>query len=109
MINGVDRIAVTNLDGLDALDEIKVCVAYKMGRKRIVDFPADAEVLAQCVPVYESFPGWKSSTEGIRDWKDMPTRAKRYLGFISKQLESKIGIVSVGPGSEQTLFLKRPL
>lgn len=109
MINGVDRIAVTNLDGLDEMDEIKVCVAYKIGRKEIVDFPADAEVLAKCMPIYKTLPGWRSSTETIRTWKDIPAQAKHYLSFLSESLQAKIGIVSVGPGREQTLILKRPI
>lgn len=105
MVNGIDHLAVTNVDGLDTFDTIRVCVAYKIGRKRFEHPPTDAASFAACEPVYQEFKGWKTSTTGARKWSDLPVNARKYLEAISKLTGAKLKIVSVGPGREETLFL----
>ncbi|HEY4255319.1 MAG TPA: adenylosuccinate synthase [Chlamydiales bacterium] len=104
-LNGADRLAIMKLDILDGLDEICVCTGYK-GFSR---FPATNEELQKAVPIYEKFPGWKSSTRGARHWKELPSNAQNYLRKIEQFLEVPISLVSVGPERESTLWIERPL
>jgi adenylosuccinate synthase len=105
MVNGIDDLAVTNVDGLDTLDVVRVCVAYRHGGKRYDFLPADGEILAQCEPVYVEFPGWKTDTSKARRWKDLPAKARAYLNAVAELTGARLSIVSVGPAREQTLFL----
>ena len=104
-VNGITALAVTNLDGLDTVDRIKVCVAYKLDGKRIDYVPSDAEALARCEPIYREFPGWQSSITHARDWDDLPARCRRYLETLSRLVEAPIFLVSVGPEREQTIWV----
>jgi len=104
-VNGITALAVTNLDGLDTVDRIKVCVAYKLDGKRIDYVPSDAETLARCEPIYREFPGWQSPTTHARDWDDLPARCRRYLETLSRLVEAPIFLVSVGPDREQTIWV----
>jgi adenylosuccinate synthase len=105
MLNGIDEIAVTNVDGLDTVEEIKMCVAYRVGSKRYDYVPNDIEVLAKCEPQYVSFPGWKQSLTGIKTWKQLPARARAYLKALGELTGAKLSIVSVGPARDQTIVL----
>ena len=105
MINGIDEIAVTNLDGLDGLDWIKVCTHYRMGRKRLEVPPADCRQLAGCTPVYVEFEGWQRPTTGAKKWSDLPPKARAYLKAIAELTGAKLTIASVGPGRDQTIVL----
>ena len=105
MVNGIDELAVTNVDGLDTLDVIRVCVTYRHAGKRYDYVPADADVLAECQPDYVEFPGWKTDTSKARKWKDLPGKARAYLDAIAQLTEARLSIVSVGPARDQTLFL----
>jgi adenylosuccinate synthase len=105
MVNGIDEIAVTNLDGLDTLAKIKVCVAYKLGKKRLEVPPSDSALLAQCVPIYEEHEGWQTSTEKCRKWSDLPAKARTYLKRIAELSGGKLTIASVGPNRDQTILL----
>jgi len=105
MVNGIDEIAVTNLDGLDTLPKIKVCVAYKLGKKRIEVPPSDSALLAQCVPIYEEHDGWMTSTEKCKKWGDLPAKARAYLKRIAELSGGKLTIASVGPNRDQTILL----
>jgi adenylosuccinate synthase len=105
MVNGIDELAVTNVDGLDSLEVIRVCVAYRVGSKRFDYVPNDIELLTKCEPVYVNFPGWQRATNRIRRWKDLPAHARTYLKTIADLTEAKLSIVSVGPSREQTIFL----
>ena len=98
-------MAVTNLDGLDTVATIKVCVAYRAGLTRLDYVPADIEVLAKCEPVYAEFAGWKASTTRCRKWSQLPAKARHYLRALAKLTGAKLKIVSVGPAREQTIFL----
>jgi len=105
MINGIDDLAVTNLDGLDALDWIKVCTHYKMGRKRLDVPPTDSAMLAHCEPVYVEFEGWNKPTSAAKKWTDLPPRARDYLKAIADLTGARLAIASVGPGRDQTIVL----
>jgi adenylosuccinate synthase len=104
LINGVDFLAVTNLDGLDTVETIKVCLAYRVGRRRYDNLPSDTAELAACEPVYAEFPGWCTPTSGARRWKDLPARARSYLKALEDLVGAPIRIVSVGPDRDQTIF-----
>ena len=101
-INGVDYLAVTKMDVLDDLDEIKFCTAYKIDGKITEYFPADVDALDRVEPVYERMPGWKQKTSDAKCWSDLPVNAQKYLLRLAELLETKIGIVSVGPKRAQT-------
>jgi len=105
MVNGIDELAVTNLDGLDTLEQVRVCVAYRHGSRSYTHVPSDGQVLAECRPVYEEFAGWRCPTGGARTWNDLPARARRYLQAVAKRSGAKLGIVSVGPSRGETIFL----
>jgi adenylosuccinate synthase len=105
MVNGIDEIAVTNLDGLDSLETIKVCIGYRLGKTRYDYIPNDIEILAKCEPIYAEFPGWRAPTHDIREWKKMPPKARAYLKAIAELTGAKLTIASVGPSRDQTIFL----
>jgi adenylosuccinate synthase len=105
MVNGIDELAVTNLDGLDTVETIKVCIAYRIGNKRYDYVPNDVQTLAECEPVYAEFEGWKTPTTKARTWKQLPARARAYLKAITDLTGAKLLIASVGPGRDQTIFV----
>ncbi len=105
MVNGIDGLAVTNLDGLDTVETIKVCVAYRHGKARYDFVPNDAEVLSECEPIYAEFEGWRTPTSKVRKWKQLPPKARTYLKAIADLTGAKLAIASVGPAREQTIFV----
>jgi adenylosuccinate synthase len=105
MVNGIDELAITNVDGLDTLETIKVCIGYRRGKEKFDYIPNNIEVLSECEPVYAEFEGWNTPTHEIRDWKKMPAKAKAYLKAISELTDAKLTIASTGPAREQTMFL----
>jgi adenylosuccinate synthase len=105
MVNGIDKIAVTNLDGLDTVETIKVCVAYRHGKARYDFVPNDAQTLAECKPVYVEFEGWRTPTDKARTWKQLPPKARAYLKAIAELTGAKLAIASVGPSRDQTIFV----
>jgi adenylosuccinate synthase len=105
MVNGIDELAVTNLDGLDSLETIKVCIGYTDGNKRFDYVPNDIEVLSRCQPVYVEFDGWRTPTHLARKWKDLPPKARSYLKALAELTGARLAIASVGPGREQTIFV----
>lgn len=105
MVNGIDELAVTNLDGLDTVETIKVCIGYRIGSTRLDYIPNDVEVLAKCEPIYVEFPGWQTPTDKAREWKHLPAKAKSYLKAIAELTDAKLTIASVGPAREQTIFV----
>jgi adenylosuccinate synthase len=104
----VSGLCITKLDVLDGLDEIKVCVGYKLGAGEIDVLPLDADEVQACVPVYESFPGWTDRTVGLTDWAQLPLNARRYLERVQALAAAPIDIVSTGPDREQTILLRHP-
>ena len=107
-INGIDAMALTKLDVLDELDEIKVCVAYRYRGKELPSFPAAIEVLEEVEPVYQTFPGWQTSTVGSLAVDDLPSAARDYLRFLQEQVGAPVGIVSTGPRREETILIDSP-
>ena len=105
MVNGIDELAVTNVDGLDTVEIIRVCVGYRAGNKRYDYVPNDIEVLARCEPVYVDFPGWQTSTSKVRSWKQLPGRTRSYLRAIAELTGAELSVVSVGPSRDETIFL----
>jgi adenylosuccinate synthase len=105
MINGIDEIAVTNLDGLDSLATIRVCVAYKLGAKKLEVPPSDSRQLVNCQPIYLELPGWQKPTHDARKWRDLPRNAQQYLKKIAELSDAKLRIASVGPNRDQTIVL----
>ncbi|MBN2410335.1 adenylosuccinate synthase [candidate division KSB1 bacterium] len=104
-VNGLTHFAITKLDVLDSLDELKICTGYKKGNEIIDYFPADLKTLQDIVPVYETHPGWKTSTAKMTEYKDLPDNAKKYLNRISELTGVDIEIVSVGPDRNQTIVM----
>ncbi|MGN6384902.1 MAG: adenylosuccinate synthase [Verrucomicrobiota bacterium] len=105
MVNGIDELAITNIDGLDTLETIKVCTGYRCGSKTYDYIPNDIESFSKCQPVYQEFAGWQTPTHEVKSWKQMPPKAKAYLKAISDLTGAKLKIASVGPAREQTLFV----
>jgi adenylosuccinate synthase len=105
-INGFTSVALTKLDVLDVLDEIKVCTGYRLDGRTLDSFPAVSQDLRRIEPVYESLPGWNSSTEGVTELDDLPAPARAYIDFISREIGVPIGLVSTGPERGQTIVVK---
>ncbi|NLE37501.1 MAG: adenylosuccinate synthase [Pirellulaceae bacterium] len=103
-LSGVDELAVMLLDVLDEMPELKICTAYELDGKRITDFPSHVDDLRRVVPVYETLPGWRQSTVGVRRMADLPENATKYLARIGELLARPVAIVSVGPDREQTIL-----
>ena len=106
MINGIDWMVVTKLDVLDTLPEIPVCVGYKIKGKKTTKIPPDTAGFEQIECVYESIPGWKKSTEGIRDFSRLPAKAQDYMKYLEEKTGARIGMVSTGPDRDQTIFIE---
>jgi len=102
-INGFETMVVTKLDVLDELNEIPVCVAYDIDGKVTLDMPATVRELAKAKPIYETMPGWKSSTVGISDWDKLPAAARRYIEFLEHKTGVEAGCISTGPERTQTV------
>src|SRR3989441_2556094 len=105
MINGIDDLAITNLDGLDDVDPIHVCVAYRLNGKPLDVPPSDAVQLANCEPIYEEVRGWNSSTHSARKLSQLPLTAREYVRYISKLTGARLSVISVGPGRSETIIL----
>jgi len=105
-INGFTSVALTKLDVLDALDEIKVCVGYRLHGKVCDSLPSVSQDLRRVEPIYETLPGWKTSTVGITDLRELPREAREYINFLSNQIGVQIGLVSTGPERSQTIIVR---
>src|SRR5216110_598509 len=105
-INGFTSVALTKLDVLDALDEIKVCIGYRLDGRELESLPAVSLDLRRVEPVYETLPGWKSSTLGVTELDDLPKAARAYVDFLSDKIGVEIGLVSTGPERTQTIVVK---
>ena len=107
-ISGIDGIALTKLDVLDDLDEIKICVAYELDGKKIDYLPAAVDEQIKVKPVYKIYKGWKSSTEGIKNFNDLPENAKIYIKDLEKIVETKISSISTSPERKDTILIEDP-
>jgi len=107
-ISGINAIALTKLDVLDELDEIKVCVEYELKGKKISYLPTATEDQAKIKAIYKTFPGWKSSTQGIRNIKDLPQNAKNYIYALEDFIGAKISSISTSPERDDTILIEDP-
>ncbi|MBT15378.1 MAG: adenylosuccinate synthase [Verrucomicrobiales bacterium] len=104
-LNGADQLAVTNVDGLDGIDTIKICTSYELRGETITTPPANSEDWDQCIPNYVEFPGWENEiTAGASSVESLPARANEYLDKLSELCETPIKIIGVGPDRKETLF-----
>ena len=107
-ISGIDGIALTKLDVLDELAEIKMSVAYELNGKKIDYLPTASEDQFNVKPVYKTFPGWKSSTKGIRNIKDLPEKAKNYIYALEDFIGAKVSSISTSPERTDTILIENP-
>ncbi len=107
-ISGITGIALTKLDVLDTLDEIKFCVGYKLKGKEFDFFPSASEDQFAVEPIYKTYEGWKSETKGIRNYKELPEKAKIYIAAIEDFIGVKIASISTSPEREDTIFVEDP-
>ncbi len=105
LLSSINRIAITKIDILSGLSQIKVCIGYKLNGKKIEFSQCGYLELGKLTPVYKSFPGWKEDISKIKVFKKLPTNCQKYIEFVEKYLEVKVKIVSVSPEREATIFV----
>jgi adenylosuccinate synthase len=103
-LSGVDTLAIMMMDVLSQLPEIKICVAYELDGERITHFPSHVDDLRRVVPVYETMKGWETDVSGVRRKQDLPAGALRFLDRLTELVGPPVGVISVGPGRDQTIF-----
>ena len=108
IISGTRGIALTKIDVLDEIENIYVCIAYKLNGKRIDYFPSSLQDQIKVKPIYKKFSGWLTNTSGIKKWKDLPKNAKNYIEFIRDYCGVRISSVSTSPKREDTILLENP-
>ena len=107
-ISGINGVALTKLDVLDELDEIKMCIAYEINGKKTDYLPASLHDQLKAKPIYKIFEGWKSSTKGIKNFEDLPQKAKNYIKEIEKFIQTKISSISTSPERNDTILIENP-
>ena len=107
-VSGIDGIALTKLDVLDELDEIKMCIAYEIDGKKIDYLPGAVNDQLKVKPVYKTFKGWKSSIKGIKKFDNLPDNAKNYINELEKFIECKISCISISPERNDTILIEDP-
>ena len=107
-ISGINGIALTKLDVLDELDEIKMCIAYELNGKKLDYLPAAVDEQLKVKPVYKVFKGWKSSTKGIKEFDKLPENAKTYIKDLEKFVEAKVSSISTSPERKDTILIENP-
>jgi len=103
-VNGLDALALTKLDVLDGMDELQICTAYRLAGSTITELPGDIAQLAACEPVYESVPGWKAPTAGVRRYADLPKDAQRYIARLEELTGVPAAVLSTGSAREDTII-----
>ena len=107
-IAGIDGIALTKLDVLDQLDEIKMCIAYEVDGKKMDYLPAAVDDQLKTKPIYKNFKGWNCSTKGIKKFDDLPDNAKNYINELEKFIETKVASISTSPERNDTILIVDP-
>ena len=107
-VSGINGIALTKLDVLDELEEIKMCVAYELNGKKVDYLPAAVDDQLKVKPIYKSFKGWKSSTKGIKNFEKLPDNAKIYIKELEKFIETKVSSISTSPERNDTILIEDP-
>jgi adenylosuccinate synthase len=108
-VNGLTSLAMTKLDVLDGFQELKICTGYRYQGKLYREMPADLDVLENCRPVYERWPGWTTDTSGVTSYKALPLAAKKYLARVKELVSCPIDIISTGSKREETIVIRNPL
>ena len=107
-VSGINGIALTKLDVLDELEEIKMCVAYELNGKKVDYLPAAVDDQLKVKPIYKSFKGWKSSTKGVKNFEKLPENAKIYIKELEKFIETKVSSISTSPERNDTILIEDP-
>jgi adenylosuccinate synthase len=107
-VGGITGIALTKLDVLDTLTELRVCIAYDLNGERITRFPSSMSDQAAVTPIYETLPGWCQSTQGARSWADLPAEAIKYIRRIEELIEIPVALLSTSPEREDTIMVRDP-
>ena len=105
---GIDCIALTKLDILDAFDEINVCVAYELDGQRIDRLPASQSAQARVKPIYETMEGWKANTAGARSWAELPAQAVKYVRYVEELIGCPVALLSTSPERDDTILVRNP-
>jgi adenylosuccinate synthase len=103
-INGLDALALTKLDVLDGLPEIKICTGYEVNGQLVTEFPGDLRVLAAATPRYETLPGWTTPTSGVRVFADLPANAQAYIRRLEEVTGAPCAVVSTGSDRDDTII-----
>ncbi len=103
IINGISEMAIMKLDVLDGMETIKVCTGYLYKGKRYADFPLDSQIVCEAEPIYTELPGWKTSTQGIKQYRRLPPNARRYIQYLEKCINVHVGYVSTGSHREDLI------
>ena len=106
-VNGVNVLALTKLDVLDEVEEIRICTGYRHDGEVLHDFPARLSMLEEAEPVYRTVPGWKRPTAGILDVRDLPAAARDYIALLEEEVGAPVGLISTGPRREETILVDR--
>ena len=107
-ISGINGIALTKLDVLDDLDQVKMCVSYELDGNKIDYLPAAVDDQLRVKPIYKTFEGWKTSTKGIKNFNDLPENAKKYISELEKFIETKVSSISTSPERSDTILIESP-
>jgi len=107
-VSGIDGIALTKLDVLDGLDELKICVGYRLDGREIDYLPAGEAAQARVEPVYEEIEGWGVSTRGARSWADLPAAAVKYVRLVEELIECPVALLSTSPERGDTILVQNP-
>jgi len=107
-INGISGLCITKLDVLDSLESVSLCVGYTVDGKSVDILPRGAVAVAKCEPIYETFPGWRTSTVGVQQWDALPVQAQEYLRRVEALAGIPIHMVSTGPDRDETILLHHP-
>ena len=105
---GIDGIALTKLDVLDGFEEVKVCIGYMLGGRKLDYLPPDAIEQARIEPVYETLPGWRESTRGARSWAELPASAIKYIRRVEELIGAPVALLSTSPEREDTILVRDP-
>jgi adenylosuccinate synthase len=107
-VSGIQGLALTKLDVLDGLRELKVCIGYELNGARLERLPASQVAQAGVVPVYETLEGWQESTAGARSWADLPAQAVKYVRYIEELVRAPVALLSTSPEREDTILVRDP-
>ena len=107
-INGIHGMALTKLDVLDGLEELKICTGYRIGGREVDHLPAGMTDQAAARPIYEILEGWRDSTQGARSWRDLPAAAVKYVRRIEELVGAQVALLSTSPQRDDTILMRDP-